>query len=397
MKGFVQQVKDDVKYCIEQLFQRFWVIKQEDEELFYQITDNEAELKKFFRDTFHYRLIITYDMIKLEKIPAQAHAWMGEKTINGTSVFKKQRDYVFFFCFLAFLEGKNKEQQFTLKNICESIQAYYPSGETIEWKEGTGYQNRLSLVRILKFAVKYQLVIVIDQQIDDFAADANHDVLLQRTAYSSYFVRNFQEDVTGWRDFSEFEHYLDQENHELAERKHRYYRRLFLEPVVYHHEISGEEADYVNNYYHAIENLIGQHTDYRYERYRHNSMLVRQAYRLGDVCHPTDAMVAKLSMLAAKYILDHPDRFPMQFYNEVEVSTEQIDAMLDQLRTRHRKNWTQKFRQSSAAELRNELLIYLQMWNFAAAVDEHTWKLKEGLFRMAGYYTEPVTQGENAI
>lgn len=383
-----KQVKEDVKECIEQLLQRFWIIKDEDEALFYKIKDHEPEIKKFFRDTFHYRLVMTYEMIKLEKIPAQAFPWMGDKTMKGNPVFKTQRDFAFFFCFLAFLEGKSKEQQFTLQNICESLQAFYPTAAPIIWKEGGGYQNRLSLVRILKYAVKFNLIWVVDQQIEDFAGDAAHDVLFQRTPFVSYFLRNFQEDVSEWRSLADFERYLREENEELAERKHRYYRRLFMQPVVYHHEIPEDEADYLKNFYTAIENNIEKHTDFRFERYRNNSMLVRQAYSMGDICHPSDSMDAKLAMLASQYLLEHSDRYPRQFYNEVELTVDRIDRMIDELRSKYRKYWTQKMRRSSVSEVRNHLLSYLLRWNFAAQMDERTYVFKEGLFRIVGHYDE---------
>lgn len=383
-----KMVKEEVKQCIEQLLQRFWVIKDQDEELYYKITDHEAEIKKFFRETFHFRLIMTYEMIKLEKIPAKTYPWMGEKTVKGNPVFKTQRDFVFFFCFLAFLEGKTKDQQFTLQNICESLQAYYPSDQPIIWKEGIGYQNRLSLVRILKYAVQSKLIWVVDQQIEDFAGDAAHDVLLQRTAFASYFLRQFQTDVTEWKSLNDFELYLDKENIELTERKHRYYRRLFLEPIVYHHEIPEDEADYLKHFYGAVENNVNRYTDYRFERYKHNSLLVRQAYSLGDVCHPSESMDAKLALMAGHYMLNKPGEFPLQFYNEIELTVDKIDYMLDDLREMYRKYWTQKLRKSSLTEIRTRFLTYLLAWNFAAPIDERTYLIKEGLFRVVGDYME---------
>lgn len=141
-----KQIKEEVRRCIRLLIERFWITREDDEELYYLIKDNEAEIKPFFRDTFRYRLIITHELVKLEKVPIKTYNWMGNKDIKNQTIFRRQRDFVFLFCLLAFLEGEGKDDQFSLQNICEAIQAYYPQSDddmgehvTIIWKEGSGY------------------------------------------------------------------------------------------------------------------------------------------------------------------------------------------------------------------------------------------------------------------
>lgn len=393
-----RQIKDEVQQCIRLLLERFWITKAENEALYYLIKDNEAEIKGFFRDTFRYRLLLTHELVKLEKVPVTLYNWMGDKDVKGQTTFKRQRDFVFLFCLLAFIEGKGKDDQFSLQNICEAIQAYYPQSEngehvTIIWKEGSGYQNRLSLVRVLKYALKMNLVAIVDQYIEDFAADAEHDVLFERTPYVSYFVRSFK-DMFAWHTYDDFTAFLEQENDEHVDGKHRFYRRLFLEPIVYHHEIMEDEQDYVKRFYHKIEENIQRYTGYEYERYKHNSVLVKTLMTTGDVLHPAENMRVNLILRFAGYLLENQAADAFTFTNEMEISNHAIEQILAKLKEKDGRYWSKSFKQMSSEQLRITVTNYLLNWNFATVKDDRTLTLKEGLFRVAGDYQNEETSRE---
>ncbi|KGA95875.1 hypothetical protein AJ85_18065 [Alkalihalobacillus alcalophilus ATCC 27647 = CGMCC 1.3604] len=379
------QVKPVIKECIYELFERFWVLRENDEKLFYQIKDNEHELKRFFRDTFRYRLVSNHEMIKLEKIPVKPLSWMGEKYINSVPVFKSAKDFAFFFRILAFLEGKSVDQQFTLKNICDAISAF--SQEQVVWKEGIGYQNRLSLVRLLKYMVKMSLIKVIDQEIEDFTGNDNHDVLLERTPHSSYFMRMFpQEEVENWKGLRDFLRYMERENQEIADRKHRYYRRLFLEPVVYHNELSEEERDYIKKFYVGVENTIYRYTDLTYERYKSSSLVVKTDYVKGEKIYPADNMITKIAILMGNYLYTRPLAFPKNERNEIELMGEEIATVLSNLRKEYKGSWTKKMKDYKLEELQKEVMSELVMWGFLEEKSENIYVIKEGIFRFVGDY-----------
>lgn len=387
-----KQIKEEVRRCIRLLIERFWITREDDEALYYLIKDNEAEIKPFFRDTFRYRLIITHELVKLEKIPVKTYNWMGNKDIKNQTIFRRQRDYVFLFCLLAFLEGKGKDDQFSLQNICEAIQAYYPQSDddmgehvTIIWKEGSGYQNRLSLIRVLKYAIKMKLIVDVDQYLEDFAADATHDVLFERTPYVSYFIRDFK-DLFSWNSFTDFTAFLENENSEYVDGKHRFYRRLFLEPIVYHHEITPEEQDYVKRFYHAIENNIHRYTGYEYERYKHNSVLTKTLMVQGEVLHPAENMLTNLILRLAGYLLEGPTDYEFSFTKEMDISNNEMHQILTKLKESDGRYWSKSFKQMTSEQLRVAVTNYLVNWNFAEVKDDRTLTIKEGMFRIVGDY-----------
>lgn len=377
-------VKPIVRECIYELMERFWVLKEKNEHLFYQIKDNEVEIKRFFRDTFRYRLISNHDMVKVEKIPVVPQPWMGEKEVKSTPVFKTQMDYAFFFYILAFLEGKNVNEQFSLKNICDYMQIQ-EEGKLV-WKEGAGYQNRLSLVRTMKYAVKMDLIEVRDKEIEDFAGNDNHDVLFQRPPYSSYFMRRFQEDVTEWKSLADFVVYLDKENIEMIDRKHRYYRRLFLEPIVYHDELTQDENEYIRNYYVGVDNNLYRFTDYTYERYNRTSMIVKNEVNMGENVFPTENMNTKLILLFANYIHQHSLAYPLDKRNQIELSRTECNSILSDLKKEYRQFWTKKMRQQDVDEIREILVKEMKNWSFIDEKEDGSVLIKEGLFRFVGDY-----------
>ncbi|WP_158318808.1 TIGR02678 family protein [Robertmurraya kyonggiensis] len=378
------KVKPVVKECIDELLNRFWVLRDVDETLFYKIKDNEVEIKKYFRENFLFRLITNNDVIKLEKVPVVARSWMGEKVVNGTSVFKRQMDFCFFFYLLAYLESKNIDQQFTLQYIVEYLQVQEDGA--LEWKGGSGYTNRLSLVRVLKYAVKMKLIIVDDQEIDDYSGNDDHDVLLRRTPYCSFFMRYFREDVTSWNSLKDFMNYLEQENFEMVDRKHRYYRRLFLEPIVYHNELGFDELEYVKNYYPAIENHFYRYSDLSYERYKTVSMLTNDVSAGGQNLFPSENMTCKLILQFASYLYDSRFAYPLNKSNQIELSFTEITNLVSDIKQRNRLNWTKVAKKQSVDDLREEIIAEMKKWALFDVVEDEVYVIKEGLFRIIGDY-----------
>lgn len=380
------QIKPVVKECIHELLERFWVLRDTDETLFYKIKDHEQELKKYFRETFRYRLISTHDTIKLEKVPVQTYTWMGEKNVNGSPTFKTHNDYAFFFWILAFLEGKSVDQQFTLQNICEFLEDK-EEGQLV-WKEGIGYPNRLSLVRVLKYAVKMNLIQVNDQEIDDFSANHRHDVLLERTPHSSYFMRVFQTDVTEWKNLSDLLSYVEKENTEVIERKHRYYRRLFLDPIVYHKEMTEEEQAYIKNYQISVENNIYRYTDYTYEAYNQSSLLVKSQTGVSEKTFPSENMLSKIVMLFASHLYQEAFLYPLDENRNIVLSRVEFDNVFSELKKSYRQHWTKKYKESKIGEIAKEALDEMKKWNFAEETEDGSCMIKEGIFRFIGDYGE---------
>src|SRR5699024_2581963 len=234
----------------------------------------------------------------------------------------------------------------------------------IIWKEGSGYQNRLSLIRVLKYMLNMKLLVIVDQYLEDFAADAEHDVLFERTPYVPFLTRNFK-DIFSWGNYDDFKLSLELSNEEYIDGKHRFYRRLFLEPIVYHNEITAEEQDYVKRFYPAIENNILKYTGYEFERYKQSYVLVKTQVVTGEVLHPAENMLSNLILRFGGFLLENQKKDAFSFTNTLELSNNEMKHMLASIKESDARFWSKSFKEMSSEQLRIQVTDYLVNWNFA--------------------------------
>lgn len=232
---------------IEELVSRKWILKHEDPTLYYEVKDNMKELNKKMQDKFGFALIVNPYLVKLEKIPGKAEAWMGIQE------FIDIKDYRMFCFLLMFLEDKEVEEKFVLSNLTEYIQVQFKD-EEISW---TNFRSRKQVIRVIQYALKQNLLVQMDGNDDTFLKDETGEVLYENTGYSRYFIRNFSRDIMEYthpQDFWKSE-WLDMDEDRGIVRKQRIYRRLLLSCGVYKANDGDKDDDfsYIRNYRKAIE------------------------------------------------------------------------------------------------------------------------------------------------
>lgn len=232
---------------IEELMSKKWILKSKDPTLYYEIKDNTKELTKKMQDRFGYTLIVNPYMVKLEKIPGKAEAWMGIQE------FQDIKEYQMFCFLLMFLEDKEIEEKFVLSNLTEYIQVQFK--EEIQW---TSFRSRKQVVRVLQYALKQQLLIQMDGNDDSFLKDETSEVLYENTGLSRYFIRNFSRDIMEYKEPKDFlkSEWIDMDEDRGIVRRQRIYRRFLLSCGVYKAKGSDKDDDfgYIRNYRKAIEN-----------------------------------------------------------------------------------------------------------------------------------------------
>lgn len=221
-RGFDETAKEGAQYLLE----RFWILREKEPEIYQQIRRRENALKNFFLEKMGLTLIVHRQFVKLEKFPVEPEPWMGIE--NFTTI----RDYVLFACLMAFLEGKNVDEQFLLSDLCEEIKSIYPPFEELDW---THYEHRKSLVRALQTASDQDLVKTVDGDIGGFSFSESNEVLYEVPLVARYFLRSFPKELTGFNTIDDFLNIDDLTSGEQLglKRRHRIYRKLFLSPVMY--------------------------------------------------------------------------------------------------------------------------------------------------------------------
>lgn len=170
---------------LETLLKNRWILKSRDKEMYYRLRDSLGSLRKFATEKLGCQIIENSILIKMEKIPVVPEGFMGIRDLSS------KEEYAYLCMLLMFLEDKDAQEQFILSQLTEYLAANMP-GELSDW---TLYTNRRKLIRVLRYAVKEDIIGLTDGRDDSFMDDKSGEVLYENTGSSRYFMRNFSRDI----------------------------------------------------------------------------------------------------------------------------------------------------------------------------------------------------------
>ncbi|MFG1731171.1 TIGR02678 family protein [Paenibacillus sp. 843] len=378
MKRLSQESLD----CIHQLLDNFWIVRKENPDLFYEIKQNEGFLRDYFKDYFRFKLVVGANFAKVEKFQ------VTPQPSTGISDFKEVKDYVIFYCVLAFLDGK-ASKQFALSDVCQAVVSYYPRNSkgivsedtpALTWKGNEGYKNRLSLVRALKEAVRRCLIEVMDKNIEDFQEKETNDALLRSTGLVKYFMRNISFNVEEKLTLNDIVMLQETQERELGvERKHLLYRKLFLEPALYKHEVSAADFDYLRQYGRHLNEHAEKYYDMNVDVYGSSAFLVKESVgtfrRFFPASNAESNLLIQFATLLRLKIIDDSDSLVEQKDGTVILTNIDLDILCRQLIDEHSHGWTTGLKSMSVAEVKNVIKNMLFEWKLAEATQEGDLKL----------------------
>ena len=380
-KGF----DDKAKAALEQLFERFWIVR-EDEPLTYQmIREREHVLRRYCTEKFGYRLIVHRHFIKLEKIPVEPESWMGIQE------FQHPRDYAMHCCLLAFLERKSVDEQFLLSEICEYLSVEYPSHMTLDW---TNYEHRKSLIRVLNVAASFKIIRIVDGEIAAFIQNEAQEVLYEVPVIARYFMRSYPKDLV---KFNSLQDILNEEySKDSSEyRRHRVYRKLFLSPVTYRGSLDDSDFLYLRNYRNRIKADIEEHTDYRFELYKNAALLSVKTGSTLKTSFPNTKALSDVVLQFAYVLREQINLYPISELGIIKISYPDFENMTMEVSDRFQNGWSKALRDTSIKQLSNDLLQLLIGWKMASVEGESSMILLMPLLgRTVGIYANDFKGGE---
>ncbi|WP_077612272.1 TIGR02678 family protein [Clostridium sp. Marseille-P2415] len=251
---------------LEELMNERWISKYRDRDRYYRIKDELGTVRDFLVEKLGYRIISNSSLVKLEKLPGEALPWMGVQE------FKNPSDYALFCVILMFLEDKEAEEQFVLSQLTEYITASFPEGQ-MAW---TVYTNRQRLIRVMKYCMKNDLLLIDDGNGDNFVTDMEAEALYENTGLSKYFVRTFTKNINSYQTVADFfqSEWLDMNEERGVIRRQRVYRKLLLSLGMYREKEQDEDFNYVKNYRSIIENDLEQFLDVSLQIYKSSAYLI---------------------------------------------------------------------------------------------------------------------------
>ena len=127
---------------IRTLMEKFWICRDSDKETFYKVKRDIPNFQRFIREQLGWKLIHTEKLLKLEKRPAHAEAFMG------ISEFTDIRDYCILCVVLMYLEDAEEGRQFLLSELIDYVETQLKNYMPVDW---TSFTQRKSLVRVLQY------------------------------------------------------------------------------------------------------------------------------------------------------------------------------------------------------------------------------------------------------
>ena len=359
----------------EMLLEKFWVLREENNADYFKIKRAvNKHMKEFVNQYLGWKLIITKELIKLEKIPAEAHSFMGIQD------FKEVNDYCLFCAMLMFLDNKAKGDKFLLSEMIESIEVILSDKIDIDF---TRFTYRKSLVCVLKFAESMHLLKIWEGSPECLEYDQNQEILYENTGLSDYFSVNFDTDISNYTSSHDFE------NHEVAysngekgfPRTNRVYRRLLLQPAMYWNSKEDMDSIYLKNHRASVTEHLETYLNGRLDVHNGAAFYMLHEDSIFGNVHPTSNSVSGFTALFCGALREELHTQQTGIY----ISFEEFRQML----LRYRALWSKSL-SKLLCEMQNDkftdiIEAYLLDWMLIERT-ETGYKLCDGIFKTIGVF-----------
>ncbi len=372
-----------------EMLENFWITCENDRSEYFRIKRSiDNDMKRFVNDFAGWKLIINSKLIKLEKIPAQAKAFMG------ISEFEEISDYCLLCALLIFLDDKYDGEQFLLSELIEDVEKIISGTMEMNF---TQFSDRKSLVRMLRFAQDKEILKISEGSLENVENNREKEILYENTGLSSYFSVHYDFDISGFRDHKDFENiengYLDNEKGHA--RTSRVYRRLLLQPAMYWETKDDADGIYIKNQRNTISERLDKYLSGRLEIHNGSAFYMLNEEETFGRIHPCDKMISGFTALLCGKIrtwfdsekTNHPD---LKF-----LSKQKFHEFITEYRKEIYDGLSKEFREMSDEKLINTVIAYMKDWLMIEETTEN-YKICDGIFKTCGKYPKDFfTKKEN--
>ncbi len=365
----------------EALLENFWIVKEQEPDLFQRVKDACGKLKPFVESKLGYRLLVNPAVIKMEKLPAEPESWMGIER------FTTQMEYALLCILLVFLEDYGKQEQFVLSQLTDFIKANYGGADPLDW---TMYRHRFYVVRVLNFAQEYGFFLIDDGDSDLFTADSGTEVLYESTGISRYFARNFYRNILS---FESIEDLLKNNLPELYQdrgivRRQRVYRRLFLSPAVIPQGPDDQDFLYLKNFRSMIQKELADLLDSELHIHKSCALVILNEDKNFRMTLPDQKVITAivLQICTATRALIEGGGLTLNEDDTVVLSLEQLEQIIDDCREINRRGWSKEFREMPSDELYQGIIEYMEGFSLLKKKNAYEWILLPPAGKISGRY-----------
>lgn len=377
-----EALAEEIQTLVFLLWSEEWVYSEHKPEFYSRIRSHEHKLKAVFREWFHYPIYMGDGYVRLIKRP--------ERRVfdpNPTHSLKYQMDFVLYACVLAFMEEKGEDQQFVLRELLESIKAYYPGGpDAISWSD---HGVRTSLIRVIKTLEQERLLLMFDRTIDQFRDSEDYDLLIQVSNGLRHVIRQTRVPLYEFSNMILLREALHQEEIEegiLYEQQ--IWRRLFAQGCLFLSELSQDEEIYAERHGLRMQQKLEEVFQGVFlERYASTWLLVHDKPREGKSVYPTYNTHSHIVTAIGTHLRDRLDQGENWSNHRGYVALHAKDAF-DLFVSVRRANQDHLAKSSlSDRALWGEVADYMKQLGLLKVVNDE-WIFSDALGRVAGEIAE---------
>ena len=243
------------------LLYNFWITKDQEKDLYYQIKSNQNKIKDFISKNLGSNLIIHDRFIKLEKIPTIVKT--NAKLNNFTNVL----EYVILLVMLLFLEDKTRGDYFILSDLIDYVKNTSITLELNHVPDWNKVQDRRCLSNVISLLENLQIIKIKDAGKISFIDSVEAEALYESLGTSNYLMRMFDNDINDLKTPEDFikNEFISQDEAKGDIRRYKVFRNILYTPSVSSKDITINELDYIKKNRNYIKSEIDKNLNMEVE------------------------------------------------------------------------------------------------------------------------------------
>lgn len=343
---------------LDMLLENYWILKENDKDLYYKTRDSLQEIRPLLYEKLGYQIIVNPYLVKLEKMPGKTESWMG---IEG---FSDKMEYSFLCLILMFLEDKGREEQFLLSEVTEFIEATFPGDEKVDW---TLYRHRKYLINVMKFLANMGIIKINDGDGYDFTNTVDSEVLYENTGISTYFVRNFTGNIMDYSSLEDFENdeWIDIDRDRGRIRRNRVYRRIIMSPAIYNEGVEDQDYLYIKNYRNMIQSDLEKYFDSELHVHKNGAFLVLGEDKNYKKAFPENKTISDIVLQMNGLILENleEEKLNKEVNDTINISLQGFNSLARELKEKYSFGWSKEYREMKEEKLCENIIAYMKDYN----------------------------------
>lgn len=361
------------------LLESYW-LRREDTDMFTRAKRAYPKYRKFLTEQLGWKLISNERILKLEKVPAHAEAFMG------ITAFSDIRDYCMLCGLLIYLEDKEDDEQFLLSELVERIELQLRTVMDVDW---TQFIQRKSLIRVLQYAETIGLLIVYEGDSGEISGGMDHEVLYENTGLSRYFATTFDYDVADCKTYHDFEDLAQQsmESERGYLRINRVYRQLAAAPAMYWNSVEDQDSLYLKNQRQWVQHYLDENIGGKLEIHKNAAFFVMEDGECFGGRHPREAMLPELVMMVCREVRQEIGEGILMKESDdtVLLDGRHFNHLLTICKEKYGAGWSKEYRIMNEEKLLAEVSEYMINWMMLKK-DGEMYRILPGAGKIIGRY-----------